>query len=86
MGVTSKKASTYTGSERNFWTKYLIRAFGNRLQQFETVRNSWGGFQSAATVCNSLKPATARKRSKTPVVEHKGVVERAGVSSLTTRA
>ena len=36
---------TYTGSERKFWTKYLIRLLSNHLQLLEIVCNTWAKFR-----------------------------------------
>jgi len=34
------EASTYTGSERDFLTKYFHSASGNRVDRYATVRNN----------------------------------------------
>ena len=36
------KPSTYTGSERNFLTKYFHSASGNRVYRYATVRKKSG--------------------------------------------
>lgn len=54
--------------------------------EFKTVCNNGFAFTRVATECNSLQPECSQKRSRKQVVEHRGIVEQAGVFSLATSA
>jgi hypothetical protein len=56
------------------------------LRQIATVREPRGNLQQVATFCDNLTALTDAKGHRRPVVEHKGIVERADVFSLVTSA
>jgi spore germination protein YaaH len=63
--------------------KSTIAALCNCLRQIATFFERHGNLQQVATFCDSQ---TAQTGTKHRIVEHKGIVERAGIFSLVTSA
>ena len=88
---------TYKGSGSGFWTYFLAKHCRRSIEHGRSVLQLFATncdiFVSLAAICNKLQrsattrqPGSMRIGSKDRVVEHKGIVGRAGVFSLATSA
>jgi hypothetical protein len=82
-GVARIRPIHIRAQDRLFGQKSVSATVRNELK---TVCNNGADFTRVATECNSLQPECSQKHSRKRVVEHKGIVERAGVFSLATSA